>query len=255
MPLHFYDIVSVDHIKEFVVSVFDNSSDKQQLVFVGVGGAVAAAFAAAVVLYPSRVELCDIDGDDSKQSVGYISETSVFKTNKLNNDQSVEKHSLCRVSPYSLEEGVDYSFSGGSVVIEGDVPKGTSVTVHDGLIVVNGDIHDGSEVSAKLPEIWHSESYMSICYSSGGAGVNVGSGIRAYPCTKNKDVFGGYKYSDNNYAAVTVLGKVLDGASIYSNRGVYISDYNKDSETGVKISFSNYSTEKNVGTDFDVPDL
>lgn len=112
----------------------------------------------------------------------------------------------------SLEPNESYYMREGVLIIRGDVPPKTKVSVGTGRIEVLGNVNSGAKVMADMPERTHSESYTSIEYN---AALKM-----TLPVTRTRTVRDGLMYNDPT-PGVRVQGYVDSKASLQSNAGVF----------------------------------
>ena len=112
----------------------------------------------------------------------------------------------------ALRSGESYKLSQGVLIINGDVPEKTSVSVNMGRIIINGNVSSGAEVSAWMPENTHSESYTCMMYN---AALKMST---ASVCSRT--VRDSLTFASDPTPGVIVTGKLADKAVIESNAGV-----------------------------------
>lgn len=174
---------------------------------------LAAAFLTSFVSAcdTSKPELCGPEDTTG----GYLTTGTVYPW-------SDKEHKICTVDGENLKAGASYHFNNGALVIKGDVPKRTNITVNFGKLFVYGDVGKNAVLSASVPVKTHDEEYEGFCLK-GTATINKTTPVPSF-CTKVRPVFDAFAYPSDNVPALAVHGKAEKGVMLSSNRGIHVQD-------------------------------
>ncbi len=220
---------------EKITDYYDSlSSNKRVALYTAILLPVCAGFVYLMAsLLPKTINLCE-DGNPGK-----LSHTEVFNGVSLPTC-TVQAESLAaheadipysQVSDYEdarhIEElrrenktgkNVSYRFNEtGMLIIKGDLPPETSISIERGRIIIEGDMLDGSKASAMLPYKTKTESYPSMCTR-----MSVDNTLKTEPCIKHRTVFNGFIYDEDLSPAVHVQGTTYPETQIETNAGIEI---------------------------------
>lgn len=172
---------------------------------------VLASGAALLLVGCSKTEQLGPDADDGSVLHGQVTQAEVFS--------GVSGHSTT-ISAKHLKEGYNY-YASGMLIIEGNVPKETKITVTDGKLKVTGSIGEGSVLRVTQPVVTH-ESAPYSCYKYG---YDFLSGKFEYSMKINRcrdTVVDGLKYNDPA-PAIEVQGKIAGDVVIATQGRVVVS--------------------------------
>lgn len=110
-----------------------------------------------------------------------------------------------------LVAGESYKLTSGLLVIDGDVPPKTKITVESGKLYVTGSLRDGAEVRATAPQnfrLVHDKRHVLVARSI------------AVPQNVTYRVSTGLAYPKDRDATVTIAGNLGSYAKAYGSHGL-----------------------------------
>ena len=171
--------------------------------------AVAAAMVLPLALggcMQPTTQLCPTSG---QPGIGEASVAQVF-------NGASGAHNVCTVSGADLQQGGKYSYDGGLLIIDGNVPAEARVSVPHGKLYVSGDIGQDATVKAEVPEVH------STYTTTGLMPISTGKTVMMIPTTQTHYKFEHFKYQNDTDPAVIIEGAVEDGARVTSNHDIYV---------------------------------
>lgn len=125
---------------------------------------------------------------------------------------AADVYPVYHVDGASLKERGRYRAHKGLVIIEGNVPDEARITVDKGRLVVTGNVGALAELSARVPEKFHTQTTLMP--------ISNGKSVTLMPLTHL--IYAGYIHKEDTASALTIGGDVGRQASLTSNHGIDI---------------------------------
>jgi hypothetical protein len=182
----------------------------------------ASSVLASLITVPlwDDVYLCD---KHVSSSIADAELRSVFKG-------AVSSHKLCTVNARDLEDGHEYWFNNGLLLINGDVPRDVTIQAMNAKVLINGDIGENSEV----------KSYLPICTKYAAANKTSLPSL----CEGSDSV---YKFAQDSDPSIILKGMASPGVTLQSNGSILVNEKPLSSDVTIapRASSFSYSSERN----------
>lgn len=126
---------------------------------------------------------------------------------------AVDPTRICVIGGNRLREKESYAFSNGLLIIDGNIPQETKLTVTNGKLYINGDMLAGSSASVQVPQ---EIEIRKVPYSAQIGFMQYATRFHESPFVK------GPAYIDDHDPALFVTGSADANVKLASNQGIRI---------------------------------
>ena len=128
---------------------------------------------------------------------------------------------VCEVNASALmptfnSKAIDYTFSRGRLVINGDIQSHVDIYANDAQVIVNGNISTNAAINVTSPTAQSIVQRESLCF------------LGPYPvqkCTVDEEVITGFSFPEDTTPSLTVNGNIARDAILISNKDILVNGY------------------------------